>query len=126
MRVDEDELLDSLEQARPDGHHLFAYPAQSNFSGVQHPLKWIAMAQARGWDVVLDAAAFVATNRLDLGLWHPDFVPLSFYKMFRLPHRCWLLAGAARGTRQTASPMVRWWHYHRRLRARRPLLFGRR
>ncbi|MEO8956772.1 MAG: aminotransferase class V-fold PLP-dependent enzyme [Ktedonobacteraceae bacterium] len=85
MRVDEDELLDSLEQARPGGHHLFAYPAQSNFSGVQHPLKWIAMAQARGWDVVLDAAAFVATNRLDLGLWHPDFVPLSFYKMFGYP-----------------------------------------
>lgn len=85
MRVDEAELLDSLEQARPGGHHLFAYPAQSNFSGVQHPLAWIAMAQARGWDVVLDAAAFVATNRLDLGLWHPDFVPISFYKMFGYP-----------------------------------------
>lgn len=85
MRVDEAELLDCLEQAHPGGHHLFAYPAQSNFSGVQHPLAWIALAQARGWDVMLDAAAFVATNRLDLGLWHPDFVPLSFYKMFGYP-----------------------------------------
>ncbi len=85
MRVDEVELLDSLEQTRPGGHHLFAYPAQSNFSGVQHPLEWIALAQSRGWDVMLDAAAFVATNRLDLGLWHPDFVPLSFYKMFGYP-----------------------------------------
>ncbi len=85
MRVDEAELLERLEQAQPGGHHLFAYPAQSNFSGVQHPLEWIALAQARGWDVILDAAAFVATNRLDLGLWHPDFVPLSFYKMFGYP-----------------------------------------
>ena len=37
-------------------------PAQSNFSGVQHPLDWIERAQARGWDVLLDAAAFVPTQ----------------------------------------------------------------
>ena len=55
-----------LARARPGGHNLFAYPAQSNFSGVQHPLEWIARAQARGWDVLLDAAAFVPSNRLDL------------------------------------------------------------
>jgi selenocysteine lyase/cysteine desulfurase len=65
--------------------HLFAYPAQSNFSGVQHPLEWIARAQARGWDVLLDAAAFVPTNQLDLARHHPDFVSLSFYKMFGYP-----------------------------------------
>jgi molybdenum cofactor sulfurtransferase len=85
MRVDEAQLLDNLDSARPGGHHLFAYPAQSNFSGVQHSLEWIALAQARGWDVLLDAAAYVATNRLDLSRWHPDFVPLSFYKMFGYP-----------------------------------------
>ena len=38
-----------------------------------------------GWDVLLDAAAFVPTNRLDLSLHHPDFVALSFYKMFGWP-----------------------------------------
>src|SRR5207244_583227 len=32
-----------------------------------------------------DAAAFVATNRLDLSRWHPDFVPVSFYKLFGYP-----------------------------------------
>ena len=64
---------------------LFAFPAQSNFSGVQHDLGWIAGAQKRGWDVLLDAAAFVPTNRLDLARWHPDFVVLSFYKMFGYP-----------------------------------------
>jgi selenocysteine lyase/cysteine desulfurase len=85
MRVD-DELLDRfLDRARPGGHNLFAYPAQSNFSGVQHPLAWIERAQSKSWDVLLDAAAFVPTNRLDLSRWHPDFVALSFYKMFGYP-----------------------------------------
>ena len=59
--------------------------AQSNFSGVQHPLEWIATAQARGWDVLLDAAAFVPTNRLNLSHVRPDYVALSFYKMFGHP-----------------------------------------
>ena len=66
-------------------HNLFAFPAQSNFSGVQHPLRLIEEAHAHGWDVLLDAAAFVPTNRLDLSVWHPDFVALSFYKMFGWP-----------------------------------------
>jgi molybdenum cofactor sulfurtransferase len=70
---------------RGGGHHLFAYPAQSNFSGVQHALEWIPQAQEAGWDVLLDAAAFVPTNRLDLSSWHPDYVALSFYKMFGYP-----------------------------------------
>ncbi len=74
-----------VEHEGADGGHLFAYPAQSNFSGVQHPLEWIEAAHARGWDVLVDAAAFAPTNRLDLARWHPDFVALSFYKMFGYP-----------------------------------------
>jgi selenocysteine lyase/cysteine desulfurase len=35
--------------------------------------------------VVLDAAAFVPTNRLDLEAVRPDFVTISFYKMFGYP-----------------------------------------
>ncbi len=85
MRIDDGSLEEHLELARPNGNNLFAYPAQSNFSGVQHPLEWIPNAQAKGWDVLLDAAAFVPTNRLDLSQWHPDFVTLSFYKMFGYP-----------------------------------------
>jgi selenocysteine lyase/cysteine desulfurase len=85
MRVDEADLAAALDLARPGGHNLFAYPAQSNFSGVHHPLEWIERAQAQGWDVLLDAAAFVPTNRLDLSRWRPDFVSLSFYKMFGYP-----------------------------------------
>jgi selenocysteine lyase/cysteine desulfurase len=52
---------------------------------VQHSLAWIKEAQDRGWDVLLDAASFVPGNRLDLSRWHPDFVPISFYKMFGYP-----------------------------------------
>lgn len=85
MRVNERTLDTLLTAARPGGHNLFAYPAQSNFSGVQHPLEWIPRAQSMGWDVLLDAAAFAPTNCLDLSRWHPDFVPLSFYKMFGYP-----------------------------------------
>jgi selenocysteine lyase/cysteine desulfurase len=64
---------------------LFAFPGQSNFSGVQHPLEWIDVAHARGYDVLLDAAAFAPTNPLDLSRWRPEFVTLSFYKMFGYP-----------------------------------------
>jgi selenocysteine lyase/cysteine desulfurase len=85
LRVDEELLPRYLTGVGGDHHNLFAYPAQSNFSGVQHPLEWIEQAHAHGWDVLLDAAAYVPTNRLDLGRWHPDFVALSFYKMFGWP-----------------------------------------
>lgn len=64
---------------------LLAFPAQSNFSGVKHPLLLIEEAQARGWQVLLDAAAFVPTNPLDLQQLSPDFVVMSFYKMFGYP-----------------------------------------
>ncbi len=85
LRGDEALHLSFLEQEPNDAPRLFAYPAQSNFTGVQHPLEWIGEAQARGWDVLMDAACFVPTNRLDLSRWHPDFVPISFYKMFGYP-----------------------------------------
>ncbi len=85
LRVDADRLWKAFELANPKGHNLFAFPAQSNFSGVQHPLEWIAEAQSKGWDVLLDAAAFAPTNRLDLNQWKPDFVDLSFYKIFGYP-----------------------------------------
>jgi molybdenum cofactor sulfurtransferase len=85
LRTDEAALLSLLKTAKGDGHSLFAYPAQSNFTGVQHSLTWIKEAQDNGWDVLLDAASFVPGNRLDLSRWRPDFVPISFYKMFGYP-----------------------------------------
>lgn len=85
MRVDADALLEELDRPNPDGNNLFAFPAQSNFSGVQHPLEFVEWAHARGWDVLLDAAAFTPTNRLDLTTHKPDFVSQSFYKIFGYP-----------------------------------------
>ena len=85
LRVDESLLPRYLTETPGDHHNLFAYPAQSNFSGAHHPLEWIERAHAHGWDVLLDAAAYVPTNRLNLSRWHPDFVAASFYKMFGWP-----------------------------------------
>jgi selenocysteine lyase/cysteine desulfurase len=85
LRLDLDRLAEHLDQAEPDKHNLFAYPAQSNFSGVQHPLDLIDQAREKGWDVLVDCAAFAPTNRLDLSRWLPDFVSLSFYKIFGYP-----------------------------------------
>jgi molybdenum cofactor sulfurtransferase len=105
LRCDDETLERHLAEARPGGHNLFAYPAQSNFSGVQHPLEWIERAQQRGWDVLLDAAAFVPTNRLDLSRWHPDYVALSFYKMFGYPTG----VGALIGRREALEKLHRPW-----------------
>lgn len=85
MRVDETTLEEHLRRVDASRANLFAYPAQSNFSSVKHPLQWIERAHALGWDVLLDAAAFAPTSQLDLSLVSPDFVSLSFYKMFGYP-----------------------------------------
>ncbi|MDG4759041.1 aminotransferase class V-fold PLP-dependent enzyme [Micromonospora sp. WMMD710] len=91
LRVAESDLGTVLEAARgrrwgrAQGRGLFAYPAQSNFSGVQHPLDWVDLAHRHGYDVLLDAAAFTPTNRLDLRTVRPDFVCLSWYKLFGYP-----------------------------------------
>ena len=85
LRVAPNRLADDLGTTRPGQHNLFAYPVQSNFSGVQHPLEWIDQAHEQGWDVLLDSADFVPTNRLDLSKWHPDFVPCLFTKCSAIP-----------------------------------------
>lgn len=64
---------------------LLAFPAQSNVSGVKHDLQLIQKAKNLGWDVLLDAAAFVPTSILDLQQYKPDFVSISFYKIFGYP-----------------------------------------
>ncbi|MGD8281425.1 MAG: aminotransferase class V-fold PLP-dependent enzyme [Gemmatimonadota bacterium] len=68
-----------------EGPSLFSFPAQSNFSGVRHPLGLVDEAKALGYDVLLDAAAYAPTSGLDLGAVPADFVCASFYKMFGFP-----------------------------------------
>ncbi len=70
---------------RDSSRGLFAYPAQSNFTGVQHSLEWVDLAHEHGFDVLLDAAAYLPTNELDLASVRADFVPVSWYKLFGYP-----------------------------------------
>lgn len=85
LRMDRTAMSRTLAAADPRTRNLLAFPAQSNFSGVQHPLDLIEEAHALGWDVLLDAAAFVPTNGLDVAASRPDFVTCSFYKIFGFP-----------------------------------------
>lgn len=87
---------------------LFVFPAQCNFSGFKYPLELIAAIQSgkvsvdrdqfclnpetlkwksetSNWFCLLDAASFVGTNHLDLSVWKPDMVVISFYKIFGYP-----------------------------------------
>jgi molybdenum cofactor sulfurtransferase len=113
MRVDLESLAASLELTHSSANgkgivsknNLFAYPAQSNFSSVLHPLEWIERAHAQGWDVLLDAAAFAPTSRLDLSKYKADFVSLSFYKIFGYPTGC----GALLARRETLKKLHRPW-----------------
>jgi selenocysteine lyase/cysteine desulfurase len=85
LRVDRVRMRESLGSADPSAHNLFAFPAQSNYSGVQHPLTLVEEAREAGWDVLVDAAAFAPTNRFDVGLVRPDFATCSFYKIIGYP-----------------------------------------
>jgi molybdenum cofactor sulfurtransferase len=100
LRIDEPHLDRLLAASDRDANNLFAFPAQSNFTGVKHPLELVERAHARGWDVLLDAAAFVPTNQLDLQTVSPEFVCVSFYKMFGYPTGvgCLLVRNSALGT----------------------------
>lgn len=88
-------------------NNLFAFPAMSNFSGHKYPLEWINFVQDSGpfskkefgkWFVLLDAASFVSTSPLDLGSYQPDFVPISFYKLFGFPTGLGALIVSVRGS----------------------------
>jgi len=67
------------------GNNLFMFPAQCNLSGVKHPLSLIDYASRRGWDVFLDASCYIPTSYLDLAIYKPDYVSVSFYKIFGYP-----------------------------------------
>jgi selenocysteine lyase/cysteine desulfurase len=67
------------------GAGLVAFPAQSNLSGVQHPLALVERARSLGYTVLLDAAAYVPTSPLSLRRTPADFIACSFYKMFGYP-----------------------------------------
>ncbi len=85
LSIDGGELNKNLRAGVTATNKLFAFPAQSNVSGVRHSLHWVKKAHDLGWDVLLDAAAYVPSSRLDLSVDQPDFVSVSFYKIFGYP-----------------------------------------
>ncbi|KAF6258682.1 pyridoxal phosphate-dependent transferase [Scenedesmus sp. NREL 46B-D3] len=77
-------------QAPEPNYHLVAYPAQDNYAGVVYPLDYIneahdASSSSERYLVMLDAAAYLPSHRLDLARHPADFVAASFYKMFGYP-----------------------------------------
>lgn len=85
LKINENALDAALKEHAGSDVKLFAFPAQSNVSGTKHDLGWIARAQEMGYDVLLDAAAYVPATRLDLKVVQPEFVSVSFYKIFGYP-----------------------------------------
>ncbi len=124
LRVSEETLARHLQAAAPVRRRrfahrrsgpaagsLFAFPAQSNFSGVQHPLAWIAQAQDAGYDVLLDAAAFVPAQAGSVPV-APGLRGPVVLQDLRLPDRDRGPAGAQAGAGQAAPPVVRRRHDH--------------
>ncbi|XP_068154650.1 molybdenum cofactor sulfurase [Drosophila tropicalis] len=101
------------------GNSLVVFSAQCNFSGYKMPLETIQLIQDDGlphlgkliagqedngsngttynYYVCLDAASYAATNPLDLQKYKPDFVCLSFYKIFGYPTGVGALLVSRRG-----------------------------
>ncbi len=70
---------------RPAGAGCLPTRRKATSAGCSIPLRWIEMAHEHGYDVLLDAAAYLPSNRLDLSVVKPDFVPVSWYKVFGYP-----------------------------------------
>src|SRR3954469_8940112 len=103
LRIERPEL--HLASWHPRERGLFAFPAQSNFSGVKHPLALVRRAQSLGYRVLIDAAAFVPTSPLSLRSAPADFVALSFYKVFGYPTG----VGALVARRDALAKLTRPW-----------------
>ena len=88
-------LMHGNNDQKNNGNSLFVYPAQSNYCGRKYPLEWTKEIHEHQmtfqgsfpgrWFVLLDAASYASTSQLDLSRHRPDFVTMSFYKMFGFP-----------------------------------------
>ncbi|KAF2750118.1 PLP-dependent transferase [Sporormia fimetaria CBS 119925] len=78
--------------AHPDRPTLFAYPAQSNMNGRRLPLSWPTLLRCthdkHKTFTLLDIAALASTTPINLRNHStaPDFLVLSFYKIFGFPN----------------------------------------
>ncbi|KAG5683520.1 hypothetical protein PVAND_012794 [Polypedilum vanderplanki] len=80
------ESMLSVINMKHNGSSLFTYPAQCNYNGQKYSLKIIEKVHENpNMFVLLDAAAFLSTSKLDMSIYKPDYVALSFYKIFGTP-----------------------------------------
>lgn len=56
-------------------------------------------------------SAFVPTNRLDLSKYKPDFVTMSFYKMFGFPTGLSFVTEITSRFRCTSDPEFQCWYF---------------
>ncbi|CAF0712368.1 unnamed protein product [Brachionus calyciflorus] len=75
-------------------NNLLIIPAQSNFNGRKYDLALIDSIKKNGLDqlpekrnyfICVDTASFTSTSYLNLDLYKPDFLVVSFYKIFGFP-----------------------------------------
>lgn len=100
--VEVDDLMDeqTYQGGGPQSNSLLCFPAQCNFNGYKYDLGLIQTLHERAnsnWFTCLDAASFVSTSHLDLTKYRPDFVVLSFYKLFGYPTGLGALLVSRRG-----------------------------
>jgi selenocysteine lyase/cysteine desulfurase len=100
-----DDELRLCDAELPSMPTLLAFPAQSNFSGVRHPLALVARAKSLGHDVLLDIAAYAPSRAISLRECPADFAALSFYKLFGYPTGI----GALIARRDALSRLTRPW-----------------
>lgn len=113
------ELLENVDRRKssvtalfvPKNSSLLVFPAQSNFCGYKYPLDLIEKVHRHGlwehdgnhehweteWYIGLDAACMTGTSPIDLSKHNPDFVCVSFSKMFGYPTGLGCLLVSKRG-----------------------------
>jgi molybdenum cofactor sulfurtransferase len=92
LPTDADKLA-NLSQRPLSAPSLVAIAAQCNFTGMKQNLQELDIrfrasdnvASGPRWFTLLDAASWVSSSPLDLSVIQPDFIALSFYKIFGFP-----------------------------------------
>ena len=79
--------VEQMGRRSPVGNKLVAFPGESNASGLKHNVsRYVQYAHKHGWDVLLDAAAMAPTNVINMAnIGKPEFMSVSFYKIFGYP-----------------------------------------
>ena len=122
LRLDRAAMTAALAAADPSARNLLAFPAQSNFSGVQHPLDLVDEAHAAGLGRARRRGRLRPDQPARRRPRPARLRDVLLLQDVRLPDRRRLPAGAPRPGRRPRAAVVRRRHDHDRLGAgRRPL-----